>query len=98
MARVVMLTALAGEGIDIVVGDLCECSQEQAIRFLAVAYAREPDQPGDEQRTLKRLPCADAEEGPIEEPLGPNGGPTNQPNSDGQSDEAKPTRRPRQRK
>lgn len=57
MAKVVMLTALAGDGIDIVPGDACECSSEQAVRFLAFAYARE-FRDGDESRPLKILPCA----------------------------------------
>lgn len=56
MAIVVMLTALAGEGIDIVAGDRCECSPEQATRFLAFGYARELcKKGGDDGRPLKSL-------------------------------------------
>lgn len=55
MAKVVMLTALCGEGIDIVAGDVCECSSEQANRFVAFGYARELKDKEDDKRTVKSL-------------------------------------------
>ncbi len=55
MAQVVMLTALAGENLDIVPGDICECSTEQANRFIAFGYGRELNGKADLERPLKYL-------------------------------------------
>lgn len=56
MAKVVMLTALVGDGIDIVLGDVCECSTEEANSLLIVGYAREYAADGsDDKRPVKSL-------------------------------------------
>jgi hypothetical protein len=60
VAKVIILTALVGEGIDIQYGDCVVCSQEQAIRFLAVGYAREFTS-GDEGRPVKYLDVPEAQ-------------------------------------
>ncbi|QDV26738.1 hypothetical protein [Aureliella helgolandensis] len=54
--KIVMNTALAGDGIDIQAGNVCVCSADQAESFLAVGYARPYDPETDEARTVKHYP------------------------------------------
>jgi hypothetical protein len=72
MAKVVMLTALVGDGIDIVNGDVCECSTGEANSLLVVGYAREYAADGsDDKRPVKSLNSA-AKKADQAEPAAPD--------------------------
>ncbi|QDV24392.1 hypothetical protein [Aureliella helgolandensis] len=55
--KIVMLTSLAGAGIDIQPGNICICSQEDAQSFLDARYARPFNAKQDEGRTEKHYPA-----------------------------------------
>lgn len=95
MAKILMLTALAGEGIDVIPGDALECSAAQATRFLAVGYAREFDPKLDKDATVKALPDPAAK--PDAEPDA-SAADEPQPSGEPEPPAAKPTPKTRKRK
>jgi outer membrane biosynthesis protein TonB len=62
MNQIVMLTSLAGNGVDISAGDVCVCTEAEAERFIAARQARPFDAEADKSRRVKHLhPTEDCE-------------------------------------
>jgi hypothetical protein len=70
MTQIVMLTSLAGNGIDILAGDVCDCRADEADRFVTAAQARPFDAAIDAGRRVKSLHPETDSQAEEHEPIG----------------------------